>query len=193
MVWPLWGCYSSIPPWPPGRLLAKPSPPSQPPAYRASIKTEKGEREGHDAGSRKYPRPPWFWLPASYPSAPYPGLPQLRLWARLGLECHPGAKAAFPRLGLRGQQSRPSGQGWRAGRLPAPEVRGRGETAASFPRPPQLAEAAGSVGEVRGLGQGAGRSAQGRQERSPGEVTGAGGGPAEGHGMEDAGCVTVLP
>lgn len=44
---------------------------------------------------------------------PYPGLHQLRPLARLGQECHTGARGAFPRLGLRGQWSRPRGQSWR--------------------------------------------------------------------------------
>lgn len=66
--------------------------------------------------------------------------------------------------------SRPSGQRRRRERLPAPK--GGGEAAASFPCPPQLADVAGSVWEVQGLRQGGGRAAQGRWERSPGEVTG---------------------
>lgn len=66
------------------------------------------------------PPPPRIWMPAPHPPAPCPGPSRLRPLARLGQECHPGARSAFPRLGLRGEQSGPSSQSWRGERLPAP-------------------------------------------------------------------------
>ena len=80
------------------------------------------------------PPPPWIWRPAPHPPAPYPGPHGLRPLARLGQECHAGARSAFPRLGLRGEWSGPGSQSWRGERLPAPAGE-RGPLPASHAHP----------------------------------------------------------
>lgn len=98
-------------PLPPGQTLS---------TLTASVTTEMWEAgkaggAGQEADSRKYP----------HPLAPYPGLHQLRPLGKAGPGMPPGARVAVPRLGLRGEWSRPRGQSWHGERLPAPQGGGR--------------------------------------------------------------------
>lgn len=120
------GCYSFIPPWPPAASWPNPlhphslfslGPPSQ---WRCG--------GGGNWGRRLVPvntptRPVGLDASTPPPITPYPGLHQLRPLASLGQECHNGARGAFPRLGLRGEGSGPSGQSWRETSCPQGEMR----------------------------------------------------------------------
>lgn len=107
-------------PLPPGQTLS---------TLTAFITTEMGEVGEGELGRRLIPvNTPTLHGPGCqhHPPTPYPGLHQLRPLARLGQEWHTGARGTFPRLGLRGEWSRPRGQSWWGERLPAPNPGGGG-------------------------------------------------------------------